>query len=343
MYWQTSVGTPPVRSAPDDEKEADAEAELGVLHAKLEGDTVVGRILKPHGSGKMQASLRGPLRSAALGEIEDDEQGQFSSSAAGFELDALKAGRLVLRLEKDRGSWKEFLSISATLELIRRTGSIASKPIAMLGGTDTPEDMAAILARFKEDPRRLPAIASVSGGGSSAAENTTQGTTFITLSDLTTGLAGNPVTLLRDIQTELQRRPRDPTQLVAALIHGLAFSLAEAPSEAHQVESSDRLPLTRARKDADSRKHLTPGEFLIRLIGNWIMAQHAYWSVGRDLADAGTRGKQIMRLRIVMDEGGWTLTPGTTTMGNPPKPTPDRLETAVSLLTECRRFEEINP
>lgn len=156
LYWQTSVGTPPVRSAPDDEKEADTDAELGVLHAKLEGDTVVGRILKPHGSGKMQASLRAPLRSAALGEIEADEQGQFSLLAAGFELDALKAGRLVLRLEKDRGSWEGFLSISVILELIRRAGSIASKLIAMLGGTDTPEDVAAILAWFKEDPRLLP-------------------------------------------------------------------------------------------------------------------------------------------------------------------------------------------
>jgi len=33
------------------------------------------------------------------------------------------------------------------------------------------------------------------------------------------------------------------------------------------------------------------------------------------LADARTRGKQILRLRIVMDEGGWTLTPGTTKEG----------------------------
>ncbi|PTM80457.1 hypothetical protein C8J29_102538 [Cereibacter johrii] len=97
-----------------------------------------------------------------------------------------------------------------------------------------------------------------------------------------TGLAGDPVTLLRDILTELQRRPRNPTQLVAALIHDLAFSLAEAPREAHQFESSDRLPLARDRKDADSWKHLAPGEFLVRLIGNWIMAQHAYWSVGRE-------------------------------------------------------------
>lgn len=154
------------------------------------------------------------------------------------------------------------------------------------------------------------------------------------------GITGNPVTFLRNIQTELQRRPRNPAQLSTALLRGLTFSLVEAPTEAHRFESLDRLPLARARKAAEAWKLLPPGEFLARLIENWIMAQHAYWSVGRGLADARTRGKQIMRLRIVMDEGGWTLTPGTTTVGNPPQPTPDRLETAISLLTECRRLRE---
>ncbi len=59
---------------------------------------------------------------------------------------------------------------------------------------------------------------------------------------------------------------------------------------------------------------------------------------GRGLADARNRGKTILRLRIVMDEGGWTLTPGTTRQGNPPEPTPDRLETATNLLVECGRL-----
>lgn len=68
------------------------------------------------------------------------------------------------------------------------------------------------------------------------------------------------------------------------------------------------------------------------------MAQHAYWAVGRGLSDARSRGKQILRLKIVMDEGGWTLTPGTTKQGNPPEPTPDRLETAISLLKECGKL-----
>lgn len=154
-------------------------------------------------------------------------------------------------------------------------------------------------------------------------------------------IAGNPVIFLRDIQSELQRRPRDPARLTAALLRGLAFSLSEAPTKAHPFEGADRLPLARARQDADSWKNLPPAEFLVRILERWIMAQHAYWSVGRGLADARSRGKRILRLRIVMDEGGWTLTSGTTKEGNPPQPTPDRLETAMSLLKECRRLDAL--
>ena len=184
-FWQSSVGTPPARPAPEDDREAQAGSEIGLLHAKLEGDTVVGRILKPLSHGKMQASLRSPLRLLDVGEIEIDETGHFSLSAAGFELDALKTGRLILRLEKGDRAWEGFLSVSITLELIRRTGPIASKLFAMLGGTETPEDVAAILAWFKEDPGRLPAIAPLGGAGQAAA-NGAQGSVFVTLGDLAT-------------------------------------------------------------------------------------------------------------------------------------------------------------
>jgi len=155
---------------------------------------------------------------------------------------------------------------------------------------------------------------------------------------LNRNIIGNPVNFLRDIQTELQRKPRDRVLQSGAILRGLSFSLKEAPVKPHAFESADRLPLSRARQDAQAWKDLTPLEFIARLLEVWIMAQHAYWSVGRGLADARTRGKQILRLRIVMDEGGWTLTPGTTKEGNPPQPTPDRLETAMSLLKECKRF-----
>ncbi|MEA5161005.1 hypothetical protein U5903_09510 [Cereibacter johrii] len=50
-----------------------------------------------------------------------------------------------------------------------------------------------------------------------------------------TGLAGNPVTLLRDIQTELQRRSHDPTQLVAALNSRLGIQLGRGAERGASV------------------------------------------------------------------------------------------------------------
>lgn len=52
---------------------------------------------------------------------------------------------------------------------------------------------------------------------------------------------------------------------------------------------------------------------------------------------ARARGKTLLRLKIILDEGGWTLTPGAP-QGSPPLPTADRLQTAVSLATECGLF-----
>ncbi|CCW17292.1 Septum formation inhibitor-activating ATPase [Sphingobium indicum BiD32] len=144
----------------------------------------------------------------------------------------------------------------------------------------------------------------------------------------------NPVERLRSLQAAL----RDQDQLPAAIVAALALCLREAPSQPHPFENADRMPLSRARKEAESWRELSPAGFLARMFEIWIMAQHAYWSVGRGLADARNRGKSILRLRIVMDEGGWTLTPGTTRQGNPPEPTPDRLDTAISLLVECRKL-----
>ncbi|NRP17889.1 hypothetical protein LPJGGPFB_01116 [Ensifer adhaerens] len=141
----------------------------------------------------------------------------------------------------------------------------------------------------------------------------------------------NPVKVLDLIKAALRSR----NGIAPAVLAGLRHSLREAPAEALEFEAFDRLPLARARKEAEQWRDLTPREFLVRAIETWVMAQHTYWCVNRGMADARGRGKTILRLRIVMDEGGWTQTPGTT-LGNPPEATPDRLETALNLLRECR-------
>jgi len=42
-------------------------------------------------------------------------------------------------------------------------------------------------------------------------------------------------------------------------------------------------------------------EFVRHVIESWVLAQHAYWSVGRGLGDARAGGKVLLRLKIILD------------------------------------------
>ena len=114
---------------------------------------------------------------------------------------------------------------------------------------------------------------------------------------------------------------------------GLAFCLTE-PTAA-RLQQTARLPLTRAQAEAAARSHASVPEFMRHVLESWVLAQHAYWAVGRGLADARSGGGMLLRLRIILDEGGWTLAPGASA-GGAPQPTPDRLATAIALAKECR-------
>ena len=118
------------------------------------------------------------------------------------------------------------------------------------------------------------------------------------------------------------------------IIRGIAFCLAEAPEQENQFERPDRLPLFRARREAKAREKGSTRDFVRHVFESWVLAQHVYWSVGRGLADARAQGKTLLRLKVVLDEGGWALAPGVS-RGSPPLPTPDRLQTIVSLAAEC--------
>ena len=103
----------------------------------------------------------------------------------------------------------------------------------------------------------------------------------------------------------------------------------------HHLPTNNRLPLFRARYEAAARQEGSVAEFVQHVLESWVLAQHAYWSVGRGLADARAGGKTLLRLRVVLDEEGWSLTRGAD-RGSAPSPTPDRLQTMISLMTECR-------
>lgn len=135
-----------------------------------------------------------------------------------------------------------------------------------------------------------------------------------------------------DVLLDALLDPEEP-HLAHSIAVALAVVLAE-PDDDGEHESHDRLPVRRAKVEAE-RFAQEPIEVFIRhVIESWVLAQHTFWSIGRGLADARAQGKVLLRLKVILDEGGWSLAPGTT-RGNPPRPTADRLRSALSLATEC--------
>ena len=128
--------------------------------------------------------------------------------------------------------------------------------------------------------------------------------------------------------------------LAPSITAALAFCLAEAPEQESDFERLDRLPLFRARREATAREAGSIKDFVRHVFESWVLAQHVYWSVGRGLADARAQGKTLLRLKVILDEGGWTLAPGAS-RGSPPLPTPDRLQTVASLARECGLFKSL--
>lgn len=147
---------------------------------------------------------------------------------------------------------------------------------------------------------------------------------------LLTSPSDGPIELMNHIERALD----DPglVDLPHTIARGLAFSLTDETPDLDQQH--ERLPVRRAQGDAKARSDSSVHDFARHVLGSWVLAQHTYWSVGRGLADARTRGRMLLRLRVILDEGGWTLTPGSR-VGVAPRPTPDRLKTALSLAREC--------
>jgi hypothetical protein len=152
--------------------------------------------------------------------------------------------------------------------------------------------------------------------------------------------ATGPTELMKRIEEALNA-PSAP-DFAPSIIAALALCLAEPPQQEtdFDFERPDRLSLFRARREASARGEGSIKDFVRHVFESWVLAQHVYWSVGRGLADARAQGKTLLRLRVILDEGGWTLAPGAS-RGSPPLPTPDRLQTVVSLARECRLLDRL--
>ena len=182
---------------------------------------------------------------------------------------------------------------------------------------DTPKSTDALVNSFLQ---RAPSVQT----------NRTAGQWLAVIKPLNTG----PTELTNEISTALRS---SPNELPKAVTRGIAFCLAEALEPESIFQRPDRLPVSLAHREGQARENGSVRDFIRHVLEGWVLAQHVYWSVGRGLADARAQGKTLLRLKVVLDEGGWALAPGVSA-GSVPKPTADRLETMVSLATECGLF-----
>lgn len=145
------------------------------------------------------------------------------------------------------------------------------------------------------------------------------------------GNSDDPVELIGALNNCLHNPDR--SGLEGAIARALAHVLRHGDDAVQIAEREDRLPLSRARKEAARWGDRPRSELVRHILESWILAQHVYWSVGRGLADARARGKSILRLKVILEENGWTLAPGATP-GAAPVPAGDRLATVLSLAEE---------
>lgn len=170
--WQPTAAEPPDRfDADDNADEAEADAISGIVRASLEGGRIKGRVLSPNMAGEAMISVRSVRRTRPLGATVVDAGGRFSINAPMLDHEAWESGRLVVRIEQGNKVAEGFVSIAAASKLVRRVGPMATRIFAILAGSDTPADVAALLAWFREDPDRLPrAGRQVVGGSGDGAE-----------------------------------------------------------------------------------------------------------------------------------------------------------------------------
>jgi hypothetical protein len=190
--WKFKPSEPPEPLAELDEDNDEKEENRGVLRAVLEGDEIHGEVLTPAMGGVVSASYVTNLAPEPLGKVTLSADRRFQITAASLEKKSWQAGRLVIRVEDQHGRLAEgFVSVASFANISKRAGFVARRLMALLNGTETPADVAAIMSWFYEDPNRLAdaaGLAAMGGGGKDSS--TLEAAEQIVVADLSqTGLS----------------------------------------------------------------------------------------------------------------------------------------------------------
>jgi hypothetical protein len=173
----------PLEALVDDDEEN--EQQRGILRAVLDADDVHGEILTPAMDGDISVFHVSNLGPELLNNTPISKDGRFQVSAPKLEEKSWLAGRLVIRVEDRHGRQAEgFVSVASFAEVTRRTGIVGRRLMAMLAGTETPADVAAIMSWFHEDPTRLSDVAPEGFGGGWKDAEASEKPTEVIVADL---------------------------------------------------------------------------------------------------------------------------------------------------------------
>jgi len=154
--WRFKASDPPELQAALDNKSNDGEEVPGVLRAVLGADEVTGEVLIPAMTGPVSVFHVTTVGPELLAETSLSTEGAFRINAPALEEQSWLGGRLVIRVRSKDGRQAEgFVSVASFADITRRAGVVGRRLFAMLAGTETPADVAAIMSWFYEDPRRL--------------------------------------------------------------------------------------------------------------------------------------------------------------------------------------------
>jgi hypothetical protein len=166
--WKFIPSEAPEPQAALDADSDDEEQRRGVLRAVLDADEVQGKVLTPAMSGIVSVFHVSTLGPELLAQTSLSADGRFQVSTPMLEEKSWVGGRLVIRVQDAQGRQAEgFVSIASFSEITRRAGIVGRRLLALLAGTETPADVAAIMSWFHEDPKRLSDTApdAISGRG----------------------------------------------------------------------------------------------------------------------------------------------------------------------------------
>ena len=181
VTWALSPGSRPAPEAPSPKNE-NSGPEPSVLRAVLEGKVLRGWILTTFPPGPATLSHLTASAETPVGDIVIDAARQFVLRAPDVERTAWTADRLILKVTSPTGAVATgFVSFADFTEVRRHVGNMASRLFAVLSGTETPADVAAVMSWFHDHPDYLS-----SSPGSRGGEGHPHGSGEVVVADLLT-------------------------------------------------------------------------------------------------------------------------------------------------------------